>query len=271
VSPANYPEAFAVGAIDNTDQIYAASSRGPSACGEAQTIYPELSAPGVNVNTTDRLGFYTQQTGTSLSAPQAAGVLALLLNAYPNLTAYQQHIALASGAVDLGTPGADNTFGYGRLNALASYQWLQAGGSTVTPPPPPSPTPTPAPTATPTPTPTPVPASTLHVGDLDRSATLSGSKWNAIVTVYVHDNNEKPVANATVSGGWTNGATGTVSCTTNSSGTCQVSKTGLNTKTTSSVTFTATGVTHATLTYKSSANHDPDGDSNGTSIVISKP
>jgi hypothetical protein len=91
------------------------------------------------------------------------------------------------------------------------------------------------------------------------------------VTVYVHDNNENPVANATVSGGWTNGATGTVSCTTNSNGACQVSKTGLNTKTTSSVTFTVTSVTHSTLTYKSSANHDPDGDSNGTSIVISKP
>jgi serine protease AprX len=268
VSPANYPEAFAVGAVDNTDQIYASSSRGPSACGETQTIYPEIVAPGVNVKTTDLLGQYDNPTGTSLSAPQAAGVLALLLNAYPNLTAYQQHMALTSGAADRGAAGPDNTFGYGRLNALASYQWLQAGGSTVTP------TPTPLPTATPTPmptaTPTPAPATTLHVGDLDRSSTLSGSKWNAIVTVYVHDNNEKPVANATVNGKWSNGATGTVSCNTNSSGSCQVTKTGLNTKTTS-VTFTVTSVTHSTLTYKSSANHDPDGDSNGTSIVISKP
>jgi hypothetical protein len=181
-------------------------------------------------------------------------------------------MALTSGAVDLGVVGPDNTFGYGRLNALASYQWLQAGGSTVTP----TPTPTPLPTLTPTPTPTPtatstpIPATTLHVGDLDRSSTLAGSKWNASVTVYVHDNNEKSVANATVTGKWTNGATGTVSCITNSSGLCQVSKTGLSTKTTS-VTFTVTGVTHATLTYKSSANHDPDGDSTGTSITISKP
>ena len=52
--------------------------------------------------------------------------------------------------------------------------------------------------------------------------------------------------------------------------TCQVSKTGLSTKTTS-VTFTVTGVARAPLTYKSSANHDPDGDSNGTIITVSKP
>jgi hypothetical protein len=118
--------------------------------------------------------------------------------------------------------------------------------------------------------PTPVPATTLHVGDLDRSAMLSGSKWNAIVTVYVHNNNEQPVANAKVNGKWTNGATGTVSCTTNASGMCQVSKTGLSTNTTR-VTFTVTGVTRAPLTYRSSANHDPDGDSNGTAIAVSKP
>lgn len=263
-SPANYPEAFAVGATDNNEQIYAYSSRGPSACGETQTIYPELVAPGVNVKTTDLYGLYTQTTGTSLSAPHAAGALALLLSAYPSLTAYQQQAALTSGAVDLGAAGPDNTFGYGRLNVLASYQWLQAGGANATP------SPTPTPTAMPTATPTPVLATTLHVGDLDRSSTLSGSKWNATVTVYIHDANEKLVSNAKVSGKWTNGATGTVSCTTSTSGVCQVSKTGLAAKTTS-VTFTVTGVTHATLTYNSSANHDPDGDSNGTVITVSKP
>jgi hypothetical protein len=88
--------------------------------------------------------------------------------------------------------------------------------------------------------------------------------------IAIHDNNEKLVTNATVSGKWTNGASGTASCVTNSSGVCQVSKTGLSTNT-RSVTFTVTGVTRAPLTYKSSANHDPDGDSNGTSIMVSKP
>jgi subtilisin family serine protease len=325
VSPANYPEAFAVGATNNTDQIYAYSSRGPSACGEPSTVYPEIVAPGVNINSTDLFGSYYGNSGTSLSAPHAAGTLALLLSAYPNLNAAQQAAALINGATDLGAPGPDSNYGYGRLDALASYQWLQADGGnpTITPTPVPptatptstatptetatptqtplptatptqtptptatptqSPTPLPTntatplptatatlpPTATPTRTPTPIAAVTVHIGDLDRSSTLSGSKWNASVTIYIHNNNEQLVANATLNGKWTNGASGTVSCTTNSSGTCHISKTGLSANTTS-VTFTVTCVTRAPLTYRSSANHDPDGDSNGTTITVSKP
>lgn len=38
-----------------------------------------------------------------------------------------------------------------------------------------------------------------------------------------------------------------------------------------SVTFTVNDVTHATLTYESAGNHDPDSDSDGTSITVSKP
>jgi len=37
------------------------------------------------------------------------------------------------------------------------------------------------------------------------------------------------------------------------------------------VTFTVGNVTHATLTYNSAQNHDPDGDSNGTLITLSRP
>lgn len=149
-SPANYPEAFAVGAVDHNNLIYQYSSRGPSACGEPSTIYPELVAPGVDIRSSDIYGLYANSTGTSLSAPHAAGALALLLSAFPNLTPDQQSAALINGALDLGAPGADNTFGYGRLDVLASYQWLlNAGGS------PPVSTPTDSPTATPTDLPTP--------------------------------------------------------------------------------------------------------------------
>jgi len=124
VSPANYPEAFAVGATNNLDQLYAYSGKGPSACGEASTIYPELVAPGVNVSTTDLFGFYTSQSGTSVAAPHVAGGLALLLSAYPELTVAQQRNALLLSAVDLGTPGPDNSFGYGRINLPAAYDWV---------------------------------------------------------------------------------------------------------------------------------------------------
>ena len=123
-SPANNPEAFAVGATDNSDVIYSGSSRGPSACGEASTTFPELVAPGVNILSSDLYGLYARWTGTSVSAPHAAGVLALLLGAFPDASAERQAAALEGGALDLGAAGPDNTYGYGRLDALAAYGWL---------------------------------------------------------------------------------------------------------------------------------------------------
>src|SRR5262245_55151894 len=119
-SPANNPEAFAVGATDNADAIYTYSSRGPSPCG--QPAYPQLVAPGVGIHTTDLYGLYADQTGTSVASPHVAGALALLLQAFPGLSADRQAAALEGGAVDLGAAGADNTFGYGRLDAFAAYQ-----------------------------------------------------------------------------------------------------------------------------------------------------
>jgi hypothetical protein len=111
---------------------------------------------------------------------------------------------------------------------------------------------------------------TLHIGDLDRSAASTSKGWNATLTILVHDAAERPVANATITGKWSNGATGTATCVTNSSGMCTISKTGLK-KTTSSVTFSVTGVAHAALSYLAANNHDPDGDSNGTAITVARP
>jgi subtilisin family serine protease len=122
LSPANLPEALSVGATDDSDAIYPSSSRGPSACGQA--VAPRLVAPGVGIRTTDLFGLYVNVSGTSFSAPHAAGALALLLDAFPGLSADRQQAALESGAVDLGAAGADNDYGNGRLDALAAYQWL---------------------------------------------------------------------------------------------------------------------------------------------------
>jgi subtilisin family serine protease len=120
-SPANNPGALAVGATTSSDTIASFSSRGPSACGEPSNTFPELTAPGVSVRTTDLYDGYTTQSGTSLSAPHVAGALALLLSAYPNLNVALQESALEQGSLDLGSPGADNTFGYGRLDVLGAY------------------------------------------------------------------------------------------------------------------------------------------------------
>jgi hypothetical protein len=122
LSPANNPEAFAVGDTDSSDLVDSASSRGPSACG--QGTYPQLTAPGVGVRTTDVFGLYTTVTGSSIAAPHAAGALALLLGAAPGLDADRQAAALQHGALDLGATGPDNDYGAGRLDVLASRQWL---------------------------------------------------------------------------------------------------------------------------------------------------
>lgn len=108
----------------------------------------------------------------------------------------------------------------------------------------------------------------MHVGDLDRTRTKQRQTWTATVTARVHHGSHGGVAKATISGSWSHGGTG--SCTTSSSGQCTVSSSGIP-KTTGSVTFTVGNLTHATLPYVPASNHDPDGDSNGTSITVSKP
>lgn len=156
-SPANNPAAFAVGATEADGTIYSGSSQGPTSCGLTEpATYPAVVAPGVNIYTADLYGGYYMTTGTSLAAPHAAGALALLLSAFPNLTVSEQRAALHSTAADLGAAGPDNTFGAGLIDVLAAYNAL-AAGTIPTPTSPPPPTATDTPTATATATNTPIP------------------------------------------------------------------------------------------------------------------
>jgi subtilisin family serine protease len=135
-SPANNPSAFAVGAINNNNLIYAYSSRGPNACGGATGPYPKIVAPGVSILTTGLFGMYdNSSSGTSFAAPHVSGGLALLLSAYPNLDAAQQEQALINSAMDLGAVGPDITFGYGRLDLAGAFSWAAALTPTATPTP----------------------------------------------------------------------------------------------------------------------------------------
>jgi hypothetical protein len=113
---------------------------------------------------------------------------------------------------------------------------------------------------------------TIHVGDLDDSAALGarGGKWSATVSITIHDDGGGKVANATVNGSWSDGANGSGSCLTDSVGVCDITRDGIRRKS-ASVTFTVDTVTHAVLTYSPSANHDPDGDSNGTLVIVAHP
>jgi subtilisin family serine protease len=128
-SPADNLEAFAVGAVDDADVVDGSSGRGPSACG--QPVYPRLVAPGVGVRTTDLYGGYAEESGTSVAAPHVAGALALLLQAYADLPAERQAVALEAGATDLGPPGPDDAYGHGRLDVLTAYEWLRTAPDLV--------------------------------------------------------------------------------------------------------------------------------------------
>ncbi|MCA9937482.1 MAG: Ig-like domain-containing protein, partial [Anaerolineales bacterium] len=151
---------------------------------------------------------------------------------------------------------------------IGSFNYPNCSGGPLPTPTPPAPTPTAPP---PTPSPTPDPNSTMHVGDLDGSSTPANrGRWNATVTITVHDAGDSPLANATVSGDWSGGASGSDSCTTDGNGQCSVSKNNIKGNQ-SSVTFTVTSVTEGTHTYNANANHDPDGDSNGTAITVLQP
>lgn len=73
------------------------------------------------------------------------------------------------------------------------------------------------------------------------------------------------MAGVVVSGRWSN-STSTLTCTTDALGACSMTSGQL--KSESSVRLTVTGLQSTGTAYLSSANHDPDLDSNGTSIDI---
>jgi serine protease AprX len=111
------------------------------------------------------------------------------------------------------------------------------------------------------------PTSNLHVGDLDGSAgPVRKGKWLATGTVIVHDQDDNTVAGATVMYSWGDGSTGT--CTTSESGEC--SATNLIKKRFDWVDFTIDYLAKTDYSYDPVSNHDPDGDSNGTTIMVSQ-
>jgi hypothetical protein len=120
------------------------------------------------------------------------------------------------------------------------------------------------------PPPPPPLTSLMHVGDLDRSASGNAKRWTAKVTIRMHLGTHANAGGVAVTGSWSGGATGIATCTTTSNGTCSVQSPQIA-PTTPSVTFTVTGAAKTGLTYVATANHDPDGESNGTQIVIQRP
>jgi subtilisin family serine protease len=80
----------------------------------------DLAAPGSDIMTTAAGGDYGSGTGTSFSAPVVAGVAALMVSINPALTGADIQNLLKQSADDLGAPGWDTSYGWGRVQAAAA-------------------------------------------------------------------------------------------------------------------------------------------------------
>ncbi len=84
--------------------------------------YIDVAAPGASIWTTKMGGGYGTASGTSLSSPITAGVVALMKAANPSLSPATLEQVLESTAKDLGSAGWDTHYGYGRVDAAAAVQ-----------------------------------------------------------------------------------------------------------------------------------------------------
>lgn len=115
-SPASCPYVVAVGATDNTDSLASFSNS------DTLMLTRGLTAPGVEVYTTDISSGYAPASGTSFSSPMAAGLAALLWSAKPSALNTGIKGYLMDSADDLGAAGPDRYYGRGRINALKAMR-----------------------------------------------------------------------------------------------------------------------------------------------------
>lgn len=117
----------------------------------------DVAAPGALIVSTVWRGADADGRAVSSNTPAAAahvaGLASLILSVHPEYNANQIADAILSSADDLGEPGWDPQFGYGRINAYRALTGAPPA-PTITPRPPATPTATPpGPTATPSPPP----------------------------------------------------------------------------------------------------------------------
>jgi len=125
---------FSVGATAINDTIAFFSSRGPVAVDSSFRTKPNVSAPGVGIRSARPGGFYGNASGTSMAGPHVAGLVALIISANPNLagevdiieniieqTSVPKTTDQNCGSIP-GSQVPNNTFGYGRIDALAAVE-----------------------------------------------------------------------------------------------------------------------------------------------------
>ncbi len=135
-SPGNYPLVIGVGATNSGDSIASFSSQGPAPNRSPwndptywpyptwNLLKPDVVAPGQRVLTTTAGGGFIVISGTSLSSPITAGVIAIMLQKNPSLTFYDAYriLTVSTDTPSWGSPYPNNSWGWGRINAWKSLQ-----------------------------------------------------------------------------------------------------------------------------------------------------
>lgn len=117
--PAAFAGCMAIGASNYLDEIYTASNFG---------LELDIAAPGQSVISTwapdlpigNPFGPYATLSGTSMATPHVSGAASLIWAHNPSLSADDIVSILRNTAHDLGAPGFDPYFGYGRLDVRAA-------------------------------------------------------------------------------------------------------------------------------------------------------
>lgn len=118
---------IAVGNVTHLDVLNSSSSKGPAKDGR---IKPDICGVGTNVFSTQPNHNYGIKTGTSMACPGVSGTAAQLNQAYREFNAGNLPKAglmkaiLLNTADDLGNPGPDFSYGWGRINARRALETI---------------------------------------------------------------------------------------------------------------------------------------------------
>jgi len=128
-----YDASYTVGSTTNANAMSGFSSRGPVTIDGSNRLKPDISAPGSGIRSSIPGTGYSNSSGTSMAAPHVAGLVGLLLSARPDMagdvddieaiinnTAVPVNVTQTCGGIPSSTI-PNNTFGYGRIDALAMY------------------------------------------------------------------------------------------------------------------------------------------------------
>lgn len=127
LSGSGFDNVIIAGAVDGTGVIADFSNQASgreqyflSALGDGVTVY--LNGPQWADDPGCPSPNFCAISGTSFAAPQIAGAVALIAQAFPNMTGAEIVELLFSTAQDVGTPGVDKTYGHGILDIYEAFQ-----------------------------------------------------------------------------------------------------------------------------------------------------